>query len=248
MRQVVLDTETTGLEVERGHRILEIGAVEIIDRKATGNHFHEYINPQRAIDSGALEVHGLTEEFLADKPVFQEISEKFLNFVGGAELVIHNAPFDISFLNNELSHCEEGDLGNWKKSGGELILEDICGVLDSLAMARDLHPGQKNSLDALCRRYEVDNSGRTLHGALLDAEILAEVFLLMTGGQTQLFEITETEPESRDSDVKGPAVAMNAGALRKIKITEEEWRAHQKLLEIIEATSGEKPIWSDIDP
>ena len=248
MRQVVLDTETTGLEVERGHRILEIGAVEIIDRKATGNHFHEYINPQRAIDAGALEVHGLTEEFLADKPVFQEISEKFLNFVGGAELVIHNAPFDISFLNNELSHCEEGDLGNWKKSGGELILEDICGVLDSLAMARDLHPGQKNSLDALCRRYEVDNSGRTLHGALLDAEILAEVFLLMTGGQTQLFEITETEPESRNSDVKGLAVATNAGALREIKITEEEWRAHQKLLEIIEATSGEKPIWSDIDP
>ena len=247
MRQVVLDTETTGLEVERGHRILEIGAVEIIDRKATGNHFHEYINPLRAIDSGALEVHGLTEEFLADKPVFREISEKFLDFVGGAELVIHNAPFDISFLNNELSQCEEGDLGDWNKSGGELILEDICGVLDSLAMARDMHPGQKNSLDALCRRYEVDNSGRTLHGALLDAEILAEVFLLMTGGQTQLFEITDTESEQRKSDVKGPGFAMNASALRKSEITEEEWRAHQKLLAVIEATSGEKPLWSDIN-
>ncbi len=248
MRQVVLDTETTGLEVERGHRILEIGAVEIIDRKATGNHFHEYINPQRAIDSGALEVHGLTEEFLADKPVFQEISEKFLDFVGGAELVIHNAPFDISFLNNELSQCEDGDLGNWDKSDGVLMLEDICGVLDSLAMARDLHPGQKNSLDALCRRYEVDNSGRTLHGALLDAEILAEVFLLMTGGQTQLFETVETDAELRKSDVKGLGDDTNASALRKSEITEEEWQAHQKLLEIIEATSGEKPLWSNINP
>ena len=248
MRQVVLDTETTGLEVERGHRILEIGAVEIIDRKATGNHFHEYINPQRAIDSGALEVHGLTEEFLADKPVFQEISEKFLDFVGGAELVIHNAPFDISFLNNELSRCEEGGLGDWKKSGSELMLEDICGVLDSLAMARDLHPGQKNSLDALCRRYEVDNSGRTLHGALLDAEILAEVFLLMTGGQTQLFEISETESELRESDGKGLGVALDAIALRKSEISEEEWQAHQKMLETIEANSGEKPLWPDFNP
>ena len=248
MRQVVLDTETTGLEVERGHRILEIGAVEIIDRKTTGNHFHEYINPERAIDSGALEVHGLTEEFLADKPVFQEISEKFLDFVGGAELVIHNAPFDISFLNNELSQCEEGDLGNWKKSGGELMLEDICGVLDSLAMARDLHPGQKNSLDALCRRYEVDNSGRTLHGALLDAEILAEVFLLMTGGQTQLFEINEKGSEQRKSDVSDLKVAIHANVLRKSEITEEELRAHQRLLEVIEAVSGEKPLWHDINP
>ena len=247
MRQVVLDTETTGLEVERGHRILEIGAVEIIDRKATGNHFHEYINPQRAIDSGALEVHGLTEEFLADKPVFQEISEKFLDFVGGAELVIHNAPFDISFLNNELSHCEDGNLGNWNKLGGVLVLEDICGVLDSLAIARDLHPGQKNSLDALCRRYEVDNSGRTLHGALLDAEILAEVFLLMTGGQTQLFEINETRSEQHKSDIKDLGVAMDANALRKSEITEAEWQAHQKLLEVIEAASGEKLLWPDIN-
>ena len=246
MRQVVLDTETTGLEVERGHRILEIGAVEIIDRKATGNHFHEYINPQRAIDSGALEVHGLTEEFLADKPVFQKISEKFLDFVGGAELVIHNAPFDMSFLNNELSQCEDDNLGNWNKSGGVLMLEDICSVLDSLAMARDLHPGQKNSLDALCRRYEVDNSGRTLHGALLDAEILAEVFLLMTGGQTQLFELTDTEAEQRKSDVNGLGVAMNTSALRRGGITKEEWRAHHKLLQIIEASAGEKPPWPDI--
>jgi DNA polymerase-3 subunit epsilon len=247
MRQVVLDTETTGLEVERGHRILEIGAVEIIDRKDTGNHFHEYINPQRAIDSGALEVHGLTEEFLADKPVFHEISEKFLDFIGGAELVIHNAPFDISFLNKELSRCEESNLGKWNKPGGALILEDICGVLDSLAIARDLHPGQKNSLDALCRRYEVDNSGRTLHGALLDAEILAEVFLLMTGGQTQLFEIIETSSEQRKSDVKDLGVAMDVNALRKSEITEAEWQAHQKLLEVIEAASGETLLWPDIN-
>ncbi len=247
MRQVVLDTETTGLEVERGHRILEIGAVEIIDRKDTGNHFHAYINPKRAIDPGALEVHGLTEEFLADKPVFQEISEKFLDFVGGAELVIHNAPFDISFLNKELSRCEESTLGKWNKPGGVLILEDICGVLDSLAMARDLHPGQKNSLDALCRRYEVDNSGRTLHGALLDAEILAEVFLLMTGGQTQLFEINETRSEQRESGVKDLGVTMDANALRKSVITEEEWQAHQKLLEVIEAASGKKLLWPEIN-
>ena len=248
MSEIILDTETTGLSPLEGDRIIEIACIETEVLIPTNKKFHILLNPETKISEDAFKIHGFSNEFLKDKKKFKDIADEFLNFIEEKDLIIHNAPFDISFLNNELSHCEEGDLGNWKKSGGELILEDICGVLDSLAMARDLHPGQKNSLDALCRRYEVDNSGRTLHGALLDAEILAEVFLLMTGGQTQLFEITETEPESRNSDVKGPAVAMNAGALRKIKITEEEWRAHQKLLEIIEATSGEKPIWSDIDP
>ncbi|MFK8022242.1 MAG: DNA polymerase III subunit epsilon [Pseudomonadales bacterium] len=175
MRQIVLDTETTGLEHKSGHRIIEIGAVEVENRKLTGRHYHQYINPERDIDAGAQEVHGITRESLLDKPVFADIAGDFLEFVTGAELVIHNAPFDIGFLDNELKLC-----------GRNLKLGSVCSVVDSLLLARSRHPGQKNNLDALCKRYLVDNSQRDLHGALLDAEILADLYLVMTGGQTDL--------------------------------------------------------------
>ena len=177
MRQVVLDTETTGIGHELGHRIIEIGCVELQDRKLTGNHFHVYLNPQREVDEGAFRVHGISTEFLQDKPLFKDIAEEFMHFVQGAELIIHNAPFDMGFLNAELN------LLNWP-----VLLKDCCTVCDTLILAREKHPGQRNSLDALCKRYEIDNSNRTLHGALLDAEILASVYLAMTGGQANLFE------------------------------------------------------------
>ncbi|MBO67278.1 MAG: DNA polymerase III subunit epsilon [Acidiferrobacteraceae bacterium] len=176
MRQVILDTETTGLEWEHGHRVIEIGCVELLDRQMTKNQFHCFLNPERNIDHDALHVHGISEEFLADKPKFGEIVEEFMTFIEGSELIIHNAPFDIGFLNNELSLID-------KKLA---TIGDICKIQDTLQLARQLHPGQRNSLDALCKRYNVDNSHRSLHGALLDAEILAEVYLAMTGGQTEL--------------------------------------------------------------
>ncbi len=176
MRRVVLDTETTGLEPAAGHRVIEIGAVELVDRRLSGKHFHSYLNPQRDIEDGALEVHGITREFLLDKPLFADVAADFLEFIDGAELIIHNAPFDLGFLNMELALLPEcpGTVSNF------------CTVLDTLELARDLHPGQRNNLDALCKRYEIDNSSRVLHGALLDAEILADVYLAMTGGQTNL--------------------------------------------------------------
>lgn len=176
MRQVVLDTETTGLEPSQGHRIIEIGCVELIDRKLTGRHYHQYINPKREVDQGAMEVHGISNEFLADKPVFEQIVAEFVEFVRGSELIIHNAPFDIGFLDHELDLLA----GRYGK------MSDHSTVVDTLVMARAMHPGQRNSLDALCRRYFVDNSARDLHGALLDSEILADVYLLMTGGQKTL--------------------------------------------------------------
>ena len=183
MRQVVLDTETTGLEVVSGHRIIEIGAVEMINRRLTGRTFHKYINPDRDIDDGAKEVHGITEAFLGDKPRFAAIWPELDAFLADSELVIHNAPFDVGFLNAEIARMPEG--GDAKIRRGE----DFCEITDSLSLARRKHPGQKNNLDALCRRYMVDNSQRDLHGALLDAEILADVFLLMTGGQAQMLSL-----------------------------------------------------------
>ncbi len=174
MRQIVLDTETTGLEVSQGHRIIEIGCVELVNRKLTGNHYHQYINPQRDIDQGAIEVHGITNEYLADKPLFERVAAEFVEFVAGAELIIHNAPFDLGFLNSELQRLDSGY--SPRKGSSQ--------VIDTLVMARAKHPGQRNNLDALCQRYGVDNSQRDLHGALLDAEILADVYLAITGGQT----------------------------------------------------------------
>ena len=176
MRQVVLDTETTGLEVSQGHRIIEIGCVELVNRRVTGNHWHYYVNPQREVDSGAFEVHGISTEFLQDKHRFAELAGEFRDYVAGAELVIHNAPFDVGFLNHELSLLDPP----------LLALEESCSILDTLLLARQKHPGQKNNLDALCKRYGIDNSNRSLHGALLDARILADVYLAMTGGQTSL--------------------------------------------------------------
>ncbi|MFT5397509.1 MAG: DNA polymerase-3 subunit epsilon [Planctomycetota bacterium] len=176
MRQIVLDTETTGLEVSQGHRIIEIGCVELIDRRVTDNHWHYYINPDREIDAGAFEVHGISSDFLSDKHHFEEVSEDFLNYIKGAELVIHNAAFDVGFLNQELLLL----------GGAKSRIEDFSSILDTLVMARQKHPGQKNNLDALCKRYLIDNSHRSVHGALLDARILADVYLAMTGGQTSL--------------------------------------------------------------
>lgn len=176
MRQIVLDTETTGIGAEFGHRIIEIGCIELLDRKPTSNHFHVYLNPQRPIDEGAFRVHGISTEFLQDKPLFKDIVQDFLTFIEGAELIIHNAPFDVGFVNAELKHIK------WKKQ-----LNDYCTVLDTLVMAREKHPGQRNNLDALSKRYDVVHKNRALHGALLDAEILAFVYLAMTGGQANLF-------------------------------------------------------------
>jgi DNA polymerase-3 subunit epsilon len=237
VRQIVLDTETTGLEVSRGHRIIEIGCVELVDRKLTGNHYHQYINPQRDIDQGAIEVHGITPEFLADKPVFSKIAREFYAFVDGAELIIHNAPFDIGFLDTELGKLEAGYSG----------LGDVCKVVDTLLMARAKHPGQRNSLDALCTRYMVDNSQRDLHGALLDAEILADVYLTMTGGQTT-FALSDSDLAGEDNMQGGATirrVTASRAALPVIQANADELAAHEELLDTIAAASGGKVLWRD---
>ena len=227
MRQVVLDTETTGLEPKRGHRIIEIGALELIDRQLTGRQFHTYINPEREIDQGALEVHGITEDFLDDKPLFAEIADDLIAFADGAELVIHNAPFDIGFIDNELS------LTGHEHSS----ITAVATVLDTLELARDLHPGQRNNLDALCKRYEVDNSSRTLHGALLDAEILTDVYLAMTGGQVDLGLSLESAT-SQDEDDHALEHAEHPG-LFVLKASDEELGQHQSRLADIEKQSGQ---------
>ena len=232
-RQVVLDTETTGLNVSDGHRIIEIGAVEIINRRISSEtRFHQYINPQRDIEAGALQVHGITEEFLADKPTFADIYEEFIGFIEGAELLIHNAPFDIGFINYELSLIE-----------GEVRRSDmICTVLDTLELARDRHPGQRNSLDALCGRYQVNNAQRQLHGALLDAEILAEVYLAMTGGQASL-ELDSAANKSVEHSKKfAERKAMNR-TLKVVAANPEELLAHEANLDIIDAKSDRGSVW-----
>lgn len=231
MRQVVLDTETTGLEPQQGHRVIEIGAVELIDRRLTGSHFHQYINPERDIEDGALEVHGISREFLLDKPVFADIAPDFLEFIEGAELLIHNAPFDIGFLDMELSLLHS-----------PLRIESHAHVLDTLELARDLHPGQRNSLDALCKRYEVDNSSRKLHGALLDAEILADVYLAMTGGQSDL--ALSFEATARDVAGEGIELAERP-PLQVLLPTDEEVAQHQSRLESIREKSGHC-LWFDL--
>jgi len=226
MRQIVLDTETTGLEPRQGHRIIEIGALELLDRQPTGRQFHVYINPERDIEQGALEVHGITEEFLRDKPRFAEISDDLVAFVDGAELVIHNAPFDIGFIDNELS-----------LTGHEhTSITAVATVLDTLELAKDLHPGQRNSLDALCKRYDVDNSSRTLHGALLDAEILADVYLAMTGGQVDLGLSLETAEAS--VDIEEGIIHEKRPALFVLRASDEELAQHSARLEDIENQSG----------
>ncbi len=242
MRQIVLDTETTGLEADMGHRIIEIGAVEVVNRRLTGRHFHKYLNPERDIDDGAFEVHGLSRDFLSDKPRFEEVCEEFLDFVQDAELIIHNAPFDVSFIDYEFKL-----LGRQRRGQAQRIAR-LCKVTDSLAVARKKHPGQKNNLDALCRRYEVDNSQRQLHGALLDAEILADVYLLMTGGQTTLFgssvglgdQMANTELErvqERTTEFTDVEVVV-------IEASHADQIAHDAYLKFLRGQCGGEPVWS----
>ncbi|MGD8380317.1 MAG: DNA polymerase III subunit epsilon [Gammaproteobacteria bacterium] len=235
MRQIVLDTETTGLDPADGHRIIEIGCVELINRRFTRRTFHHYLQPDREIDAGAVEVHGITTDFLADKPRFADVVEDFLAFVEGAELVIHNAPFDVGFLNHEL-HL----LGD-----GRPEVESICQILDTLQLARRLHPGQKNNLDALCRRYEIDNSKRDYHGALLDAEILADVYLAMTGGQARL-SLDGSEEAGRQAS-RGIRRIEGKGPLPVIPASEEERAAHRARLEAIRETAGTCLWQADLD-
>jgi DNA polymerase-3 subunit epsilon len=232
MRQILLDTETTGLEPADGHRVIEIGCVELVDRRLSGKHFHQYLNPERDIEDGALEVHGISREFLLDKPVFADIVEEFLAFVAGAELIIHNAPFDIGFLDSELALLGRPDR-----------MADHVRVLDTLELARDLHPGQRNSLDALCKRYEVDDSSRTLHGALLDAEILADVYLAMTGGQSDLGLRFEAPP-APEYEV-GDDLPAERPPLRVLLPNDAELAAHEARLHAIQGKSGHC-VWKDL--
>jgi len=227
-RLIVLDTETTGLNPQEGHRIIEIGCVEVVNRRLTGKSFHVYINPERVIDAGAIEVHGITNEFLADKPTFDCIVDDFIAFIQGAELVIHNAPFDVGFINYEFSRLNNG-------TG---TVTDYSKVFDTLTYARKKHPGQRNSLDALCKRYSIDNSHRELHGALLDAEILADVFLLMTGGQSSLLDEGQGRAEEVIVSSEVKYLSTDRPALTVIRCSEEELTAHQQRLEAIEKAAG----------
>ena len=227
MRQVVLDTETTGLEHQEGHRIIEIGCVEMIERRITGRHYHVYINPEREVDEGAMAVHGISNEFLADKPRFADIAEAFLEFIDGAELVIHNAAFDVGFLNAELGRLNP-----------PTRIADVATVLDTLLLARELHPGQRVSLDALCKRYDVDNSNRQLHGALLDSEILAEVYLAMTGGQVDL--CLDLGGSGQTTGVVMAQVDLSR--LTACLPTEDELAAHELRLQAIDKAAGQA-LW-----
>jgi len=233
MRQIVLDTETTGLEPEQGHRIIEIGCVELLERRLTGNNFHVYLQPDREIDAAAVEVHGITNEFLADKSRFADITEDLIAYLKGAELVIHNAPFDVGFLDAELARVD-----------GFGPTSDYSAVLDTLVMARKKHPGQRNSLDALCGRYEVDNSRRDKHGALLDAEILADVYLRMTGGQRALSLDTDSSSEhaaGRDGGIR--RVDRDGLALVVVRAGPEELAAHEDRLAAIDKACDSVSAW-----
>ncbi|MCW8907514.1 MAG: DNA polymerase III subunit epsilon [Sedimenticola sp.] len=235
-RQIVLDTETTGLEPSQGHRIIEIGCVEMIDRRLTGNNFHQYLQPDREIDQAAIEVHGITNEFLADKPRFADLVDDFLAYIEGAELVIHNAPFDVGFIDHELQRL----------GGDRPRLDAVCGVIDTLVMAKKMHPGQRNSLDALCKRYDINNSHRELHGALLDAEILADVYLMMTGGQGAL----SLDSGSSEGGGGGEAIRRLAGGRPPLKVvaaTAEELAAHQARLEAIEKGASDGCLWRRLE-
>ena len=231
MRQVVLDTETTGLEVSQGHRIIEIGCIEIMHRRTTDQQFHQYLNPEREIDAGAQEVHGISSEFLSDKPKFSEIANDFVEFITDAELIIHNASFDVGFINHEL-----------KQAGHQITdISQCCEVIDSLAMARKMHPGQKNNLDALCKRYEIDNSHRELHGALLDAQILGDVYLALTGGQGDL----SLSAKAANSNLgnREASLSKNRESLKVIYANEDELHAHEAFLNKIQEESAADCIW-----
>jgi len=235
MRQIVLDTETTGLEPDLGHRIIEIGCVELVNRRPTGRTFHKYLNPEREIDEGALAVHGISRADLDGKPKFREVVEELLLFISGAELVIHNAAFDVAFLDAELAKIE----------GQMRTIAALCRVLDTLALARSMHPGQRNNLDALCKRYSIDNSRRELHGALLDARILADVYLAMTGGQGALALVeTSAGGSAADGGRTVRALLRPSIPLVVISATEEELVAHAAMLAVINKASGGKCLWA----
>jgi len=238
-RQIVLDTETTGLQPTAGHRVIEIGCIELIERTITGRQFHCYLNPEREIDAGAQQVHGLTQQFLADKPRFAEVSVEFMEFVSGAELIIHNAPFDLAFLDNELQLL----------ANGSARVSDACSVIDTLVMARQTYPGQKNNLDALCKRLGIDNSQRILHGALLDARILTDVYLLMTGGQTTLFaaETVRGQTEQQRSPcemVTGSQVSR--AELVVVRANAAELAAHEAQVAEIAKSAGVN-LWQEVE-
>lgn len=232
MRQIFLDTETTGLDPAQGHRIIEIAAVEVINRRLTRNHFHVYLNPDREIDLGAQQVHGISLEFLQDKPRFPEVAAEFLTFIDGGELIIHNAPFDVGFLNTELGMIGKGRL------------QDACvNIIDTLKMAKDLRPGQRNNLDALCRHYGIDNSSRTLHGALLDAELLADVYLAMTRGQESLMMDIEELPRGIGEE----AVVVRTQPLLVVSADESEIDAHRNYLAGLDKAAGGASLWTQIE-
>ncbi len=229
MRQIVLDTETTGLDPRSGHRIIEVACIEMENRRFTGRHLHKYVNPEREIDEGAQRVHGISLEFLADKPKFADIADEFLEFINGAELIIHNAPFDIGFLNAELDRL------------GRVPVGTICnGVIDTLRMAKELHPGKRNSLDALCERYEIDNSSRTLHGALLDTELLADVFLAMTRGQNSLMIEPDAAPRP---NIGADGLVRERKPLNVRRALPEEIAEHEQVLAAIDKESKGACIW-----
>lgn len=231
-RQIVLDTETTGLRVEDGHRLIEIGCVELIDRRPTGVTFHEYINPGRDVEAGALAVHGITTEFLQDKPIFKDIANRLMSFIDGSELIIHNAPFDLGFLDHELLVARQG----WKKT------THYCDVIDTLQLARKLHVGQRNNLDALCKRYYVDNTKRDYHGALLDAHLLAQVYLAMTGGQGNFFDLMNDErKESASSRQRHITTPAEVHTLRVIQADENELSEHERYLDLLQKKG--KCLW-----
>ena len=242
MRSVVLDTETTGMPVTDGHRIIEIGCVELEGRRLTGRHFHVYLNPDREIDEGAIAVHGITNEFVADKPRFKDVADEFFAFIEGAQLIIHNAAFDVGFINNEFAL-----LGQSERSD----VSDHCSILDTLLMARERHPGQRNSLDALCKRYGVDNSGRELHGALLDAEILADVYLAMTGGQTSLSLAGQGGEGDGGS---GPQVSeirrlpAERPRTRVVRASAAELEQHAARLAAVAKSAGAPALWQQLEP
>jgi DNA polymerase-3 subunit epsilon len=233
-RRVVLDTETTGMPVTDGHRVIEIGCVELIGRRLTGRHFHVYLQPDRESDEGAIGVHGITDQFLIGKPRFNEVADEFFDFIKGAQLIIHNAAFDIGFLNNEFSLIGQTDRSD---------ISAHCAVLDTLAMARERHPGQRNSLDALCKRYGVDNSGRELHGALLDSEILAEVYLAMTGGQTTLSLAGNNDGEGGADRPSGIKRIANRTPGRIVRASDSELAEHEARLAVIAKAAGAPALW-----
>lgn len=234
MRQIVLDTETTG--IGEGHRIIEIGCVELIDRKLTGNHYHQYINPMRLVEPEAMEVHGITDEFLEDKPLFADVANDFIEFIKGSQLVIHNAPFDVGFMDREF-----GMLRGYPKTA------DICSVLDTLVLARSMHPGQRNSLDALCRRYGIDNSHRELHGALLDSEILADVYLLMTGGQTSMSLDASSDSDTSNEQMANVVIDANlATSLPVWGVSSDEKQRHSEFIKLLEERA-ESVHWAKIN-